>query len=97
MKKLLGIAVTLLTAFVLLMGMPAKACAAEGMALGQTANRPNKLSVFRKGNNECYYFDAAGDDPIVIGGGNMLRHDYFLVPYETISMDHVQLQALKLY
>lgn len=255
MKKLLGIAVTLLTAFVLLISISAKACAAEETALGQAANRSNKLSAFRKGNNEFYYFDAAGyaalypdlyaafgnnsaalwnhyktigilegrivsgttesvnaklrvfdvayaitndsmsdrekvqavhdwivnnavydeinsinntipaasfeiegimlrgvgvcaayaktfdyfmhvlgieheyvkgvasgnagsgrhawnrvmidenwlyvdctwDDPIVIGGGNMLRHDYFLVPYETISMDHVQLQTLRLY
>ncbi len=35
-----------------------------------------------------YNVDVTWDDPVVIGGGDMLRYDYFLVSDETLARDH---------
>lgn len=36
------------------------------------------------------YVDCTWDDPVCIGGGNVLRYDYFLISLEDISHDHIQ-------
>lgn len=43
------------------------------------------------------YVDCTWDDPVCIGGGNMLRHDYFLITYEEISRSHAQQNVYTLY
>ena len=43
------------------------------------------------------YVDCTWDDPVCIGGGNMLCYDYFLISYEEISRDHAQQNAYTLY
>ncbi len=44
-----------------------------------------------------FYIDCTWDDPVCVGGGNMLRYDYFLISYEVISQNHIQQSVYTLY
>ncbi len=41
-----------------------------------------------KMGNDWYHVDTTFDDPVMVGGGSVCRHDYFLVSTSTIRYDH---------
>ena len=43
------------------------------------------------------YLDCTFDDPVCSDGSNTLTYNYFLVPYEVISADHIQQAVYKKY
>ncbi len=41
-------------------------------------------------NGNYYYIDCCWDDPVCIGGGDMLNYEYFMKTYDEFAVDHIQ-------
>lgn len=59
-----------------------------GVANDGSGSEPHAWNLVRV-DGRYYHMDVTWDDPEVVGGGNVLVYDYFLISQETLYRDHL--------